>query len=247
MNDHSNDKFNKTKCQGLKIISLILISSITITSVIVGIGVYTWQKVISEQNITVLQNQINQLQKNINQSAVYDQQNQEQNEVISNNEGTLDEIENGNYYLYVQYDYSIKYPKNWYNFPNFSMSDSEKSFSNKNVGYPLEIGPDGIWIAISIRENTEYLSLSEWASRHTHSPQAVVANVKNININGLSAIQQVEDFTKTEGTDGGYSMVTYLAQDKKVYSIRSITYKGATFDEYKNEYNLIVESFKLNH
>lgn len=227
--------------QSLKNIWIIIVS-IVITALIVGGAVYTWQRSnlksteqTLQQQITSLESQINQLKQNLDQTTINGQQ------IKETNNKTVD----WNNYSNSKYGYSIKYPKTWFNLPNYGAPDTDKYFSNENVGSPLEMGSDGIWITIRISENNDNLGLSEWASKTPGNPQSKISNVKDITINGIPAVQQVEDFTKAEGTEGGYSLATYLMKGNTVYSIKSLTFNSTTSDKYKEEYNLMVESFIL--
>lgn len=238
MNEQNFPQSNES-IQGLKNI-WIIIGSIVITALIVGGAVYIWHRSnlksteqTLQRQITLLESQINQLKQNLDQATIDNQQ------IEETNNKTAD----WNKYSNSKYGYSIKYPKTWFNLPNYGAPDTDKYFSNKNVGAPLEMGSDGIWITITITENNDNLSLSEWASKTPGNTQSKISNVKDIVINGIPAVQQVEDFTKAEGTEGGYSLATYSVKEKTVYSIKSLTFNSTISDRYKEEYNLMVESF----
>jgi len=230
----------------------IIVIAIIVTALVTGGGVYSWQSLVLnstekslQQQITFLENQISQLKQDLSQPVTEEQKKEENNNIAKDDTTLPDTTSDSNNYTNSKYGYSIKYPSGWFNLPNYGAPDTNKYFSNKNVGAPLEMGSDGIWITIRISDNNDNLSLAEWALESPGSPQAKISNVRNISINGVSAIQQIEDFTKAEGTEGGYSLATYLMKGNKVYSIKSLTLDSGTSDQYTDEYNLIVESFAL--
>jgi type II secretory pathway pseudopilin PulG len=231
-----------------------IIIAIVVTAIIVGGGVYVWQKSIlksSEQSlrqqITSLENQINQLKQNSSQSILDGQPKKKTNDIVEDEKTAPNKTDDWSNYTNSKYSYSIKYPNSWFNLPNYGAPDTDKYFSNKNVGAPLEMGSDGIWITIRISDNNDNLSLSEWASKNPGNPQSEISNVRNVSINGVPAIQQVEDFTKAEGTEGGYSLATYLMKGNTVYSIKNLAFNSTTSSEYEEEYNLMAESFVITN
>lgn len=236
----NNPQINKSIQISKNIWTIII--SIVITAVIVGGSVYAWQKSnlkdkeqTLQQQITSLESQVSLLKQNLDRSTVDSQPTEETNS----------ETNDWNNYSNSKYGYSIKYPKDWFNLPNQGAPDTHKYFSNENVGAPLEIGSDGIFIAIEVNENNNGLSLSEWASKAPGNSKSKISNVKNIVINDILAIQQLEDFTKAEGTESGYSLATYLMKGNTVYSIKGLTFNSTASDKYKEEYNLMVGSFVL--
>jgi len=46
--------------------------------------------------------------------------------------------------------YSLNYPKQWYSLNNNGAPDTDKSFSNENVGAPLEMTAAGIWLTVRV-------------------------------------------------------------------------------------------------
>jgi hypothetical protein len=50
----------------------------------------------------------------------------------------------------AKWGYSIKYPKDWLDLPNFGAPDNEKYFANENVGGPDYMGASGIFFNISV-------------------------------------------------------------------------------------------------
>lgn len=233
-----------TNQQGIAIASVLIIVAVLVIVSILGYVLFQASNTTDSDNANVTT--VNSL-ANENTNAVANV-----NTVINTNSATnvntslnINGSSDWDNYSSTKYGYSIKYPSTWFNLPNYGAPDTDKYFSNKNIGAPLEMGLDGIWITIRVSENNEGLSLSEWASRSPGSPQSIISNVINITINDTPAIQQVEDYTKAEGTEGGYSLATYLMKGETVYSIKSLTFNSETSDTYKEIYNLMADSFTL--
>jgi hypothetical protein len=57
-------------------------------------------------------------------------------------------------YTSAKWGYTIKYPQDWIELPNYGAPDTEKYFSNQNVGAPSELDKAGIYFAISVNGRT---------------------------------------------------------------------------------------------
>ena len=125
-------------------------------------------------------------------------------------------------------------------------SDRYKYFSSVNSPNLADIKDDGIWITIEVLDNKEHLSVLEIAANHPGTPQkAEIKNVQEVVINGLEAVQQVEDFTNVQNTETGYSFGTYIKGGEYIYSIKSLTRNSDGFDSNSQLYNQFVYNFDL--
>ncbi len=154
-------------------------------------------------------------------------------------------------YINKKYNFSIQYPEYFFNLGLFEAHPAArpaiavKSFSSAASREPLEMGDD-ISIDIRISENKNGGSLAEWAAQTPTNPNGTfVSQVKYFTINNQRAIRQVEDFTKTEGSEPGYSEVTYIKNKGYMYSIKGVTRNKKIFDNFRKEYNAMAASFRL--
>jgi hypothetical protein len=57
-------------------------------------------------------------------------------------------------YTHPRWGYSVAYPATWFNLGNFGVPDTDKYFSNENVGAPLQLDKQGIWLTIRVADGT---------------------------------------------------------------------------------------------
>ncbi|MFA7421877.1 MAG: hypothetical protein WCZ90_19495 [Melioribacteraceae bacterium] len=151
-----------------------------------------------------------------------------------------------------QYNFSIKYPVNFFDLGLFELPSAqrpviaEQSFSNKNVSSPMEMSDNDIWVSIRISENKDNLTLKQWAESIPTNPQGtLVLKKQEITINDLPAVRQIEDFLNVKGTESGFSEVVYLQDNNFVYSIKGLTSSEKVLNSFQNDFNNIVNSFKI--
>jgi hypothetical protein len=70
-------------------------------------------------------------------------------------------------YSSPKWGYSIQYPQSWRSLPNFGAPDTEKYFSNENVGSPMSLDLDGIWLTITVSgfQGDQCLNRGRWNLR----------------------------------------------------------------------------------
>lgn len=152
----------------------------------------------------------------------------------------------------TKYNFLIQYPKSFFNLGVFELPPTQKpiiaiqTFSSQNVTSPMDMDDNGIWITIRVSENKNNLGLTEFAAKASTNPEyTIISQVQNLIINDQSAVKQIEDFRKTEGTENGYSEVTYFKKGKFIYSIKGMTIDSKIFNNFKTEYDKIINSFQL--
>ncbi len=142
-----------------------------------------------------------------------------------------------NWQLYTssRWGYSIKYPPGWYNLPNFGAPDSEKYFSNENVGAPLQMDKSGVFLAISVTADIA----SQCRPRELRNSQ--VATQTSLLISGVAATRYV---TTQVGTG---PILTLLAAEQAslCYRFEFISYSPATTATNLPMEDLILTSFRF--
>jgi hypothetical protein len=137
-------------------------------------------------------------------------------------------------YVSPRWLYSLGYPATWYDLPNYGdPSDvAHKSFSNQNVGAPLEMESGGVWFGISVK--------SPPGSSCGTSSGANVDAVP-ITIDGEAATKYL---TKAPNYQSSmWASVTHLSW---CYEFTFITYSQTTRDQNMSDMNAIVASFRFN-
>jgi hypothetical protein len=50
----------------------------------------------------------------------------------------------------------VKYPASWYDLPNSGAPDTDKYFSNQNVGGPLQMDQGGVFLTIRVHQDSSF-------------------------------------------------------------------------------------------
>lgn len=147
-------------------------------------------------------------------------------------------------YRNEEFGFELKYPKEWY-------SIWENTFSNENIGAPLELSLDGIIVAINVYDNVNKKSLSEWVKDNTIKRKIKVISSEEIDLDGNKYIRTVLgpdgkfNFSDGRSIDSGYYIDTYILYDNKIYSVGAYTYTLESFDKFKKYYDLIVKNLNF--
>jgi uncharacterized protein YkuJ len=232
------EKMNK------KIASEIAIGIILLIAVVVG-GIF-WlqnnktqapvQQPVVAQPAPVAQNQVTQpvaqpvvADETANQSTI-------QPEVVTSQIKTVD-------YSDSKMNFKVKIPENFFeqkSSPNDGIYAYSRYFISKNNS------DAGINIIISKSEkdtgNAGQLKEIEALKKNG----LVVSDVKNLTVDGVSALQQMEDSMKVPDGDPGCSLETYFMKNGKSHQIELfIMGKGCDeTNEFRAEYDIVVNSFQ---
>ncbi|MDD3284321.1 MAG: hypothetical protein PHZ07_01880 [Patescibacteria group bacterium] len=228
------------------IIILVLIAIIIVVS-LVFIRQILYVKSINtdlQNKNTDLENKIMSLDKQIqSEKDTYENilKEQTQKDIDERNNIVSSKMTGWNTYYDAKNNYTIKYPNNW-----ISMKDTSDwivYFLNENVGAPLEMSSNGIFVVVSANVNSDNLTLSDWISREKISKGTEILSSENININGIEAIQRIKDATQVEDTSGLYSIHTYFLKDNTIYSIVGMSSDKEGLNKNIEEYKYMVNSF----
>ena len=216
-----------------KIASEIAIGIILLLAIVIG-GIFYWQNQqmsaavsVTTQPIPVVQAPV--VQSTTNQSTV-------QPEVITPQIKTVD-------YLDPKMNFKVKVPESFFeqkSSPNDGTYAYSRYFINKNNS------DAGINIIISKSEkdtgNAEQLKEIEALKKHG----LIVSNAKNLIVDGVSALQQMEDTMKVPDGDLGCALETYFMKNGKSHQIELfIMGKGCDeTNEFRAEYDIVVNSFQ---
>jgi hypothetical protein len=135
-------------------------------------------------------------------------------------------------YVSKQWLYSLAYPGNWYDLPNYGAPDSQKYFSNQNVPAPLAMENGGVWLTV-------------WVDSHPSSScgSSSGANVVAVPIT-IDGEATTEYLTKTPNPQSSmWASVTHLSW---CYQFTFITFSQKTFDQNKGDMDAILGSFRFN-
>lgn len=115
-------------------------------------------------------------------------------------------------YISARWGYSVDCPGDWYDLPNFGAPDTQKYFSNENVGAPLEMTARGVWETIGIEANSASPCPPSWVSRNAirQSPATV---------DGVAATLYVINMTPSGG-EAAYMIGVWVVHSRNCYSIQ---------------------------
>jgi hypothetical protein len=125
----------------------------------------------------------------------------------------------------------------WYDLPNFGAPDTQKYFSNENVGAPLEMSSHGVWVTIGIEANSTAPCPPSWFSGNAirQSPTTV---------DGVGAIRYVINMTPTGG-ESAYSIAVWVLHGGSCYSIQFVSLTQSTRDANARIADQAIASFKF--
>jgi hypothetical protein len=140
-------------------------------------------------------------------------------------------------YVSVRWGYSVDYPGDWYDLPNFGAPDTQKYFSNENVGAPLEMTASGVWETIGIEVNSTGPCPPSWVSRNAvrQSPATV---------DGEAATRYVINMTPSGG-EAAYMIGVWVMHSGNCYSIQFQSSTPSTRDASADVADQTIASFKF--
>jgi hypothetical protein len=113
-------------------------------------------------------------------------------------------------YISARWGYSIDYPTGWYDLHS-GAPDTQKYFSNENVGAPLQMSASGVYETITIGPNQSEPCAASWVS-------SMSIRQSPITLDGVSTIRYVVNFTPT-GTEPSFLVGVWVGHDGSCYDI----------------------------
>ena len=106
-------------------------------------------------------------------------------------------------YQNQKYGYSINYPESWFNLQNFGAPDTDKYFSTKDIGAPLEMGSDGIWVTIRVEQDTDYFEkiFTGKTGLISSGDKGITTKLSDLTIGGQKAVKYISETTPGAPTD----------------------------------------------
>ncbi|NQU99182.1 MAG: hypothetical protein HQ538_00430 [Parcubacteria group bacterium] len=150
---------------------------------------------------------------------------------------TEEKTKNWQVYKNTFYNYTLKYPKDWYGGPDNQEDSWIVYFFNQEVEKVTEIDlVEGIKVEILVQGNPRKLSLDDW-SKEGHIFGGEPKSSNKIKVGGYDAIKEESDYE-------GQAITIYFFKGDSVYTI---SYSGAEADynKYKGEFDLMIGSFKF--
>jgi len=144
-----------------------------------------------------------------------------------------------------RYGYQIKYLSSWFDLPNFGAPDTDKYFSNESVTAVMEMSDAGIFLTVRSKESGGF-SADEWSVREPEQQGFSVESKKYINVSGVAAVDQIENFNTGIGGEGGFRRIVYLVNSEsgRLFTLDFYVLRDKNLLE-SNEIDEIIKSFTL--
>jgi hypothetical protein len=152
-------------------------------------------------------------------------------------------------YQNQKYGYSIEYPGEWFSLENSGAPDTEKYFSNKNVGAPLEMGEGGVWVTITSAKTSDSVE-KLFTSNPGKIPQQQnsghnTTKVANLTINNQPAVKLINETKPGTGTEYAYIVTYDIKREDTVISISFLTSSKVVADENMEIYDNMARSLRF--
>ena len=140
-------------------------------------------------------------------------------------------------YVSARWGYSIDYPSDWYDLANFGAPDTQKYFSNENVGAPLEMSAHGVWETIEVQSNSSGSCPPSYVSKY-------VLGQSPTTIDSLTTTRYVINMTPS-GAEAAYIIGVWVTHAGSCYSIQFLSSMPSTRDANAEVADQTMASFKF--
>ena len=113
-------------------------------------------------------------------------------------------------YISTRWGYSIDYPTGWYDLHS-GAPDTQKYFSNENVGAPLQMSASGVYETIDVEPNQSEPCAPSWAS-------SAAIRQSPITLDGVPTTRYVVNFTPS-GAEPFYAVGVWVGHGGRCYGI----------------------------
>jgi hypothetical protein len=131
-------------------------------------------------------------------------------------------------YVSKQWQYSLEYPAQWLDLPNFGAPDRQKYFSNENTESPEHLTASGIWLTIDVN--------SQPSTCASNGPPASDVTQTPISIDGAQTTEYV----------GQASILVLVQHSGWCYTIGFATNGAQDRDQHATEIAHIFSTFRFN-
>ncbi len=140
-------------------------------------------------------------------------------------------------YVSARWGYSIDYPGDWYNLANFGPPDTQKYFSNENVGAPLEMTARGVWETIEVRAHPTGSCSPPYVSMY-------VIRQSSTTVDSVATTRYVINLTRS-GSEAAYISGVWVMHSGSCYSIQFLSSTPSARDANAGVADQTIASFKF--
>lgn len=144
----------------------------------------------------------------------------------------------------IKFGYSVEYLSNWY---DAGTIENDQYFSNEQVGSPLEMTNEGVWLTIRKSNNLElYNTIIESDSKGSATlGLSLIKNSQKIDINGREAYKYTTECTANADTECGYTVDYSIKDGNDLYTLQFFTRTKATSDKNDELYDQVANTFTI--
>jgi hypothetical protein len=140
-------------------------------------------------------------------------------------------------YISARWGYSIDYPNDWHDLPNSGAPDTQKYFSNENVGAALQMSPKGVWETIEVQSGAS-------GSCPPASASTYVIRQSPTTVDGVATTRYVINMTPSGG-EPAYTIGVWVTHGGTCYSIQFLALNPATRDASADVADQAIASFRF--
>src|SRR5690349_21654018 len=141
-------------------------------------------------------------------------------------------------YVSTRWGYSVDYPADWYNLPNFGAPDTSKYFSNENVGAPVLMSSRGVWETIEVQPNSTGSCPPSIVSTY-------VIRKSPTTVDGVATTRYVSNVTPS-GTEPAYTIGVWVTHSGSCYSLQFVSMTPSTRDASSAVTDQTIASFHFS-
>jgi hypothetical protein len=141
-------------------------------------------------------------------------------------------------YVSARWGYSIAYPGDWYDLANFGAPDTQKYFSNENVGTPLQMTQRGVWETIEVQPNPTGSCPPSYVSRS-------VIGQSPTRVGGVATTRYVINMTPSGGAEAAYINGVWVTHSGGCYAIQFVSLTPTTRDASTGVADQAIASFQF--
>ena len=139
-------------------------------------------------------------------------------------------------YISPTWGYSIDYPTSWYDVHS-GAPETQKYFSNENVGAPLQMSASGVWETIDVEPNQSEPCTPPWAS-------SAATRQSPITLDGVPTTRYVVNFTPS-GTEASYMVGVWVGHSGSCYRITFLSLNPSARDANIGVADQAIASFRF--
>jgi hypothetical protein len=139
-------------------------------------------------------------------------------------------------YISARWGYSIDYPTGWYDLHS-GAPDTQKYFSNENVGAPLQMSASGVYETIDVEPNQSEPCAPSWAS-------GAAIRQSPITLDGVPTTRYVVNFTPS-GAEPFYAVGVWVGHGGRCYGITFLSQNPSARDANIDVDSQAIASFRF--